>query len=207
MNQLPEQARPAWEALNRERAEELQIIENQEQVKSEVDIKITEARDRIAQIDRFMSAFMSFYLQPDPATQVETDLTPGGPCPLSGEDLLAISPSAGEYPAALVALARATPGRHLHGRTAARWLMDAGVLAGNLDASRTKISKHMGRSPEWEQIAPGWYRLIDQNPTTWFPFTAEEDQPGPAGEETVVGGGEWGTSAQCRRLPFNDKRP
>ena len=193
-DQLPDHSRPAWEALHRERAEESQIIENQEQVKSEAEIKITQARDRIAQIDNFMSAFMSFYLQRDPTAPVETDLVPGRPCPLSDADLLAIAGEGG-YPAVLVALARATPARYLHGRTASRWLMDAGVLTGNLDASRTKIAKHIQRSSGWEQIAPGWYRLVDQNPTAWCPFITAEEQSGPVGEVEEVTAQDSGTSS------------
>ena len=192
-DQLPDHSRPAWEALHRERTEKLQLIEEQEQVKSEADIITTQARDRITQIDNFMRAFMSFYLQRDPIAQVEPDLTPGGPCPLSDDDLLAIAGEGG-YPAALVALARATPGRHLHGRTASRWLMDAGVLTGNLDASRTKIAKHMQRSSEWEQVGRGWYRLVETNVAEFHFMTPEEPaiQEGRTEEET---GPNTGTSS------------
>ena len=124
--------------------------------------KFFEARHRITQIDEIMNNFRMLYTSGgDPTAQVEPELKPGGPCPLSNHELLAIE---GSYPPALVALARATPGQHLHGRTAARWLMDAEVLTGNLDASRTKIAKYMQRSSQWEQTAPGWYRLLDPDP-------------------------------------------
>ena len=197
MPELPDHAQASLVELQRERAQEMQIVADQELVKSAADLEISRASHRIGQIDDLVKSFVNLYIpRIGTGAQVEPDLQPGGPCPLSDDDLLAMAREGG-YPEALVALARATPGHHLHGRTASRWLMDARVLTGNLDASRTKISKHMGRSKAWEQIAPGWYRLLDPEPAHSFPFTTPEEPPGPDGEDTDLVADHSGTSARC----------
>ena len=154
MQDQPAHVKQAWEDLLREEAEERHKL-------TTAQAAVADAQQNIDKIVSFKPVFLSYYggtkLEPDHA---EMTMKPGGPCPLSDDQLRAAAEQGG-YQTALVAIASETPGAYLHARTAAQWLMSGEVLTSGIDASRTKIAKHLQKSSIWERLGQGWYRLLE----------------------------------------------
>ena len=66
----------------------------------------------------------------------------------------------GKYPA-LYAIAEAMPGRVVHTRTVARWLIEADLMRDHMDNARVALTSYMKLRPEiWEPVEKGCFRLI-----------------------------------------------
>ena len=78
-------------------------------------------------------------------------------CPLTMEERIAT----GDKYAALHGISRLMPDRVVHVRTAARWLIAAGLMPDHMDNARVSLTSHMKRRPDtWEQVGPGSFLLI-----------------------------------------------
>ena len=78
-------------------------------------------------------------------------------CPIT----LARRQEIGEKYPALYAIAEAMPGRVVHTRTVARWLIDAELMPDHMDNARVALTSYMKLRPEiWEPVEKGYFRLI-----------------------------------------------
>ena len=67
----------------------------------------------------------------------------------------------GEKYRALYAIAEALPGRVVHTRTAATWLIEAGLMPDQLDNARVALTSYMKLRPSiWDPVERGFFRLI-----------------------------------------------
>ena len=78
-------------------------------------------------------------------------------CPLT----LARRQEMGEKYVAFYAIAEALPNRVVHTRTAATWLIEAGLMPDNIDNARVALTSYMRLRPKvWEPVERGFFRLI-----------------------------------------------
>lgn len=163
-----------WGDLEREEAELLSAI-------AEDRAAIEKKTERLLGLQDYMVIFKAFNFGPPEESEPQFNFEPAGPCPLAMEQLQ----EADGYQSALATLGKVLPGRYIHGRTAAQWLIDAGILEGlSIDEARMRVNKFMARSWEWETVEGhrGWFRYLPQ--------FGHEDAEAPAAEAELAGSAE-----------------
>lgn len=174
MRQLPPHIQQSWADLLTEEEELKNSISQHERAISDHQAGIQEDTERLETLERYKATFFNFHIRGSLKSEPNPLLQPGGACPIPLD-------RESTYQTALEAIGAAAPGGYVHHRTAAGWLMEAGIIEGlSLDQARMRISKYLSRSRNWESVEGhrGWYRLTR--------VSREKEIPSPAANATPV---------------------
>ncbi len=154
--QLPSHIQQSWADLLTEEEGLKNSISYREKAISDHQAGIQEETQRLETLRQYKATFFNFHIRGSLKSEPNPRLQPGGACPIPLDRELT-------YQAALEAIGEAAPGGYVHHRTAAGWLMEAGIIVElSINQARMRVSKYLSRSRDWENVEghKGWYRLI-----------------------------------------------
>ena len=149
--------RSHWHSVKREIADKKAEIAHNQGELADMEEEIARTERGIAALEEIFGPLSEEIQTAKTSRRTGTSRVAVKKCPLT----LAQRQENGEKYVALYAIAEALPDRVVHTRTAASWLIEAGVMPDQIDNARVALTSHMKLRPRvWEPVERGFFRLI-----------------------------------------------